>query len=566
MKWLREHAATRLSEKTGLAAESLSGSFKLPDNPERGDLALPCFLIARDMKRKPNEIAAELAELFTGDALFEKVEAAGPFVNFTYATRTLAERVLAEIAERGDAYGFGVEGQGQTVVLDFSSPNIAKPIAFHHIRSTVIGNALAKLHEARGYKTVRINYLGDWGTQFGKLIVAYRRWGDDDALNRDQIRHLLAIYVRFHQEAEKEPGLEDEAREWFARMERGDDEALKLWRLFYDISLKEFDRIYKRLGVRFDLFEGESRYRDRLDAVIEQVSQRAGTLESQGALVVELGEDMPPCLLRKADGATLYATRDIAAAMDRYERFAFDRSLYVVAVQQSMHFRQFFTVLDKMGCEWASRCRHVPFGMLQLADRTMSTRKGEVIFLDDVLDKSVALSLAAIEEKNPALPNKEEVARQVGVGAIIFGDLVNRRTNDVTFEWERILNFNGETGVYVQYTHARCRAILRKAPARQNAAPDYARFTRAEERVVMKLLGQFPERIERACEDFEPSLVAQHLVDLCQAFNKVYNIEGYRFLDADQATREARLALAEAVAVVLKSGLGLLGVEAPEEM
>ena len=567
MKAVREYIVDVLAGETSFPRERFLGLFKTPDSPERGDLALPCFPFAGELKRKPGEIALEWAGLFSDSPLFDGVEAVGPFLNFTYNGPELARRVVLDAIDRADVYGAGSEGEGKTVVIDFSSPNIAKPIAFHHIRSTVIGNALANLHEARGYKAVRLNYIGDWGTQFGKLIVAYKRWGNEETLRREGIRHLLEIYVRFHDEAEKNPELEDEARGWFVRMEEGDREAGELWQLFYDISLKEFSLIYDMLGIRFDFFEGESRYRHELDRTIELVAEKAGVEESQGALIVDLESDkLPPCLLRKADGATLYATRDIAAAIDRYERFKFDRSLYVVAQQQAMHFKQFFLVLKKMGYAWADRMEHVSFGMLQLADKTMSTRKGQVIFLEDVLNKSIALSKEAIEEKNPELENKEKVARAVGVGAIIFGDLVNRRTNDVTFEWSRILNFQGETGVYVQYTNARCRSMLKKAGGadRKSFKPDLLK--RPEEKEVMKLIGLFPDRVESACRELDPSLVARLLTELCRAFNRLYNIEGYRFLDRDASTRATRLLLAEASAAVLSRGLALLGLEAPKEM
>ena len=567
MKAIREQIAHTLADATSFPRERILELFKLPDTPERGDVALPCFPFAKTLKRKPNQIAAEWTKLFADDPTFAGVGATGPFLNFTYSGPALAERVLKEALADPEAYGNGGEGAGKTVVIDFSSPNIAKPIAFHHIRSTMIGHAVANLHEARGWKTVRINYLGDWGTQFGKLIVAYRRWGSMEELQKRKIRHLLEVYVRFHREIETEPGLEEEARRWFVRMEGGDREALGLWRLFYDISLEEFNRVYRRLGVHFDFFEGESDYRDRLDETIDLVNRRAGVTRSEGAWVVDLSDDgLPPCLLRKADGATLYATRDIAAAIDRSERFTFDRSLYVVDHRQSMHFRQFFRVLTKMGYAWAALMEHVPFGMLQLKDRTMSTREGEVIFLDDVLDRAVELAREAIEEKNAALAGKDEVARQVGIGAIIFGDLVNRRGNDVTFEWERILNFQGETGVYVQYTHARCRSMLRKAGGVDGKLFDPQFLSRREEKDVLKLLGQFPDRVERGCIDCDPSQVARLLIELCRAFNRVYTIEGYRFLDPDPKIRATRLTLAEGCVLVLRRGLSLLGLEAPEEM
>lgn len=567
MQVIRQLIAEKLADKVSFDKTRFLSLFKIPDTADRGDLALPCFPFAKELKKKPDQIAADFVETFRDDPLFAKVEATGPFLNFTYNGVELAKRFLPEVIKQGDAYGNNADGEGKSVVIDFSSPNIAKPIAFHHIRSTVIGAALARLHEACGYKVEKINYLGDWGTQFGKLIVAYKRWGNEKELRERQIRHLLDIYVKFHQVAEEEPELEEEARGWFVKMEKGDEEALELWRLFYEISMKEFERIYSLLGIEFDRFEGESRYRDELDKIIDLVGEKAGTEISKGALVVNLDDDkLPPCLLRKADGATLYATRDIAAAIDRYERFKFTRSLYVVAQQQAVHFKQFFRVLEKMGYQWADRLTHISFGMLQLADKTMSTRKGQVIFLEDVLSRAIALAKETIESKNAALENKDDVARQVGVGAIIFGDLINRRTNDVTFEWEKILNLQGETGVYVQYTNARCRSMLRKAGEIDQSKVDFSKYTAPEEKDIIKLLSQFPDKVRFACDKFDPSIIARHLIDLCKAFNRIYNIDGYRFLDDNETLLNTRMYLAKTLTITLVRGLAILGLEAPEEM
>jgi len=567
MKVIRQLIVDTLIDKVSFPADRFISLFKTPDTSDRGDLALPCFPFAKELKKKPDVIASEWVELFSNEKLFLKVESAGPFLNFTYNGVEIAKRFLPEVISNEDSYGENKTGEGKTVVIDFSSPNIAKPIAFHHIRSTVIGAALAKLHAACGWQVERINYLGDWGTQFGKLIVAYNRWGSEKELREKQIRHLLDIYVKFHQVAEEEPELEEEARGWFVKMENSDEEALKLWNLFYEISMKEFEHIYSLLGVEFDRFEGESRYRDNLDAVIDLVGEKAGTEISKGALIVNLDDDkMPPCLLRKADGATLYATRDIAAAIDRFERFNYDRSLYVVAQQQAIHFKQFFKVLNKMGYDWSNRLNHISFGMLQLADKTMSTRKGQVIFLEDVLSRSIALAKEAIESKNADLKNKDQVAKQVGVGAIIFGDLINRRTNDVTFEWDKILSFQGETGVYVQYTNARCQSMLRKAGKLDEKDLDFSKLDRPEEKDIIKLISQFPDKIETACNKFDPSIIAKHLIDLCKAFNRVYNIDGYRFLAEDQTLKTTRLYLTKALTIALIRGLSLLGLEAPEEM
>jgi len=464
MKFILEQIADRVSQEVPFDASAILGMFKTPDNPERGDIALPCFPFAKALKKAPQQLAAELETVFCGFEAFEQVKAEGPFLNFSIRPSWLAQKLLPQLLEEKASFGHAKAPTGKTMVIDFSSPNVAKPIGFHHIRSTVIGNALSNIFDAIGWKTERINYLGDWGTQFGKLIVAYKRWGNEETLRKEKIQHLLDLYVRFHKEVENEPAMEDEARAWFKRSEDKDPEALRLWKLFREISTEEFSRIYRMLGVHFDHFDGESLYSDRLDATVELVHKLAGTKISQGATIVDLeDENMPPCLLRKADGATLYATRDIAAAIDRYERFHYDLSLYVVAIQQSAYFKQLFSVLRRMGFEWHNRLAHVAFGMLHLADKKMSTRSGDFISLEEVLLKSIELSKQAIEEKNPDLAGKDEVARQVGVGAIIFGDLINRRTNDITFDWEKILNFNGETGVYLQYAYARARSMLRKA-------------------------------------------------------------------------------------------------------
>ncbi len=567
MKWILESLAETLSPLVSMPAEAVQKLFRVEANAERGDLALPCFPFAKALKQKPDAIAQTLAESIAALDAVEQAEAAGPFLNIRLKLSAIAEHVFTSCLDAPDSFGQNQTGEGKTVVLDFSSPNIAKPIAFHHIRSTVIGNALANLHEACGWKTVRINYLGDWGTTQGKLISAFRRFGSADALQADPIKHLLEIYVRFHQEAETQPELLDEAKALFKNLEDGDASCETLWTQFRELSIREFRRIYDRMGIRFDHYDGESLYRHQLDETVEEVTQKAGAKIDQGALIVDLSDKkLPPCLLRKDDGATLYATRDIAATKDRHERFSFDRSLYVVASQQTVYFQQLFEVLKRMDFDYATRCEHIPFGMLQLADKTMSTRKGQVIFLEDVLDKAVALSREAIAEKNPNLNNADQVAEQVGIGAIIFGDLVAHRKNDVTFEWSRILDFKGKTGVYVQYTHARCRSMLRKGEMDADLK-DSAQFTRPEEKEVLKGIAQFPDMVQKATDSCDPSLIANHLVNLCQSFNSLFSMgTEYRFLDDNPALRSTRLSLVLAVATTLKNGLQLLGLATPEEM
>jgi len=567
MKFILDLIAGRIAQEVPFEASAILGMFKTPDNAERGDIALPCFPFAKAMKKAPQQLAAELEKLFAGFEAFELVKAEGPFLNFSIRPQWLAEQILPQLLKEKETFGHAKAPAGKTMVIDFSSPNVAKPIGFHHIRSTVIGNALSNIFEAIGWKAVRINYLGDWGTQFGKLIVAYKRWGNEETLKKEKIQHLLDLYVRFHKEVENEPTMDDEARAWFKRSEEKDPEAMRLWKLFREISTEEFSRIYSLLGVRFDHFDGESLYSDRLDATVDLVHKLVGTVVSQGATIVDLeDENMPPCLLRKADGATLYATRDIAAAMDRYERFHYDLSLYVVAIQQSAYFKQLFSVLRRIGFEWHNRLAHVAFGMLHLADKKMSTRSGDFISLEEVLLKSIDLSRQAIQEKNPELAGKEDVARQVGVGAIIFGDLVNRRTNDITFDWEKILNFNGETGVYLQYAYARARSMLRKAGGYdpQKVKPEL--LDNPIEKDVLKLISQFPEKLEQAAMQYDPSIIARLAIDTARSFNRLYTTAGYRFIADEESIKTARLAFADTVSTFIKNVLALLGVECPEEM
>ncbi len=446
-----------------------------------------------------------------------------------------------------------------------SSPNIAKPFSMGHLRSTVIGNALALIVEKSGYQPIKINHLGDWGTQFGKLISAYKRWGDAEMVKKNPIKELLTLYVKFHAEAETDPALEDEGRSWFKKLEDGNQEALDLWQWFRDESLKEFSRIYDLMGVSFDSYAGEAFYNDKMDRIVELLEEKQLLVESDNAQVVELTEEeLPPCLIKKSDGATLYATRDLAAALYRKEHYDFAQSLYVVGHEQSLHFKQLITVLKKMGFDWADRMVHIPFGMMLKDGKKMSTRKGKVVLLEEVLAESIDMARTNIEEKNPNLTNKEEVAKQVGVGAVIFHDLKNYRMNDIEFSLEEMLRFEGETGPYVQYTFARACSILRKAGWQPTTAPSQAYQTAWEkEWKVVSMLMEFPTSIKRACENYDPSQVAKYIVDLGQVFNKYY--AEVKVLE-ESPERETRLALVYSVTVVLKEGLRLLGISAPEEM
>jgi len=549
----------------GFDAEKVYGMLEIPPNPAMGDLAFPCFQLAKALRKAPPQIAQEVAAQFSGTPVRE-VQAVGPYVNLFLDQETVARKVIGTILAQGSAYGSRDVGGGRQVPIDLSSPNIAKPFSMGHLRSTVIGNAIANIMEKHGYKPVRINHLGDWGTQFGKLIVAYKKWGDEAKVKAEPIKELLQLYIRFHEEAEKDPSLEDEGREWFKKLEDGNEEALHLWQWFRDESLKEFMKIYELMGVQFDSFHGEAFYNDKMDRVVQLLEEKGLLAESEGALVVTLDEyEMPPCLIKKSDGATLYATRDLAAALYRHETYDFAKALYVVGNEQRLHFQQLYKVLEKMGYEWAKDMHHIPFGMMLKDGKKMSTRKGKVVLLEEVLAQAIDDVLKVIQEKNPTLENKAEVARQVGVGAVIFHDLKNYRLNDINFSWEEMLTFEGETGPYVQYTHARACSLLRKGgyqPGDTTLVP--GALEGKEAWAVVTLLNSFPEVIDKAREGFDPSQIGKYVIDLAQAFNKFY--ANVRILAEEEDVKMSRLQLVAAVVTVLKEGLRLLGLQAPEEM
>ncbi|MGQ7276429.1 arginine--tRNA ligase [Brevibacillus thermoruber] len=558
-------ALTRLGADQ-FTAETVYDMLETPPNPSMGDIAFPCFQLAKALRKAPPLIAAELAGEVSGTPIRE-AKAVGPYLNLFLDQESVARDVIGTILTQGSAYGSRDIGQGRNVPIDLSSPNIAKPFSMGHLRSTVIGNAIANIMEKHGYRPIRINHLGDWGTQFGKLIVAYKLWGDEEKVKAEPIKELLHLYVRFHEEAEKDPSLEDQGREWFKKLEDGDEEARRLWQWFRDESLKEFMKIYDLMGVQFDSFHGEAFYNDKMDRVVSMLEEKGLLTESDGALVVNLDEyDMPPCLIKKSDGATLYATRDLAAALYRYETYNFAKALYVVGNEQRLHFQQLYKVLEKMGFEWAKEMYHIPFGMMLKDGKKMSTRKGKVVLLEEVLAQAIEDVLNVIREKNPSLENKEEVARQVGVGAVIFHDLKNYRLNDINFSWEEMLTFEGETGPYVQYTHARACSLLRKGgyePTSEVKLPAGALDSK-EAWAVITLLNSFPEVIDRAREQFDPSQIGKYVIDLAQAFNKFY--ANVRILAEEEDVKTARLQLVAAVVTVLKEGLRLLGLAAPEEM
>lgn len=546
--------------------------FDLIETPPRenmGDLALPCFKFAEIFHKNPNKIAEEISkEISTQKKYFENVKNMGPYVNFFFNKEFIAESVVKNILQQGLNYGKNNIGQNKNIIVEFSSPNIAKPFSIAHIRTTVIGHALRNIYDFLGFNTIAINHLGDYGTQFGKLIVAYKKWGDKKAIEANPIPELLKLYVKFHNVAEEQPQLEDEARTWFKKLENDNQEAKELWHWFKNVSLKEFNRVYDLLNINFDSFAGESFYSDKMSEVIEKLKEKDLLTESEGASIVDLEEfDMPPAMIKKSDGSTLYITRDLAAAIYRKTYYNFTKNIYVVGSQQNLHFQQMFKILELMGYEWAKNCTHIPFGMVSLKEGTMSTRKGRVIFLEDVFKKAIEKTRKIIEEKNPSLKNKDKVAKDVGIGAVIFQELSHSRIKDYTFSWDTALSFEGETGPYLQYTHARANSVLEKANIKNNSLKkniNYSILTEEQSFLIIKLLYDFPSCIIRAMEKNEPFLITRHITDLAQAFNKFYH-ENPILVD-DNEIREARLLLVFAVKSVIKIGLKLLGIKAPDKM
>ena len=558
--------ANCLKEKIeDLTLEEIVALIEVPPNKEMGDFAFPCFKLAKVFRKAPNMIAADLAENIEDNGAISKVMPLGGYVNFFVNKSQLAETVINDVLTKKEKYGHTDLGQDKAVVIDFSSPNIAKPFHIGHIRTTVIGNALYKIYDSQGYNVVRVNHLGDYGTQFGKLIVAFKLWGSKEAVEANPIPELLKLYVKFHEEAEQKPEMEDEARAWFTKLENGDEEAKALWQWFRDESLKEFARVYDLLDIEFDSYAGESFYSDKMDSVIETLKDKKLLVQSQGTNVVDLEEyNMPPALITKNDGSTLYMTRDLAAAIYRKNTYDFDKCIYVVGSQQSLHFQQLFKVLELMGYEWSKDLIHVPFGMVALEEGTMSTRKGRVVFLEDVLKQAVEKTKEIVLSKNPNAKNVEQIAKQVGVGAVVFQELSNSRIKDYTFSWSRTLSFEGETGPYVQYTHARCCAVLRKAEEEVTTDINYDLLSDGDGAEVLKVIGSFNKSILAAMRKNEPHIITRFVLDLAQAFNKFYHDNPILVEDAE--LRKARLALVAATRQTIENALALLGMHAPERM
>ena len=548
--------------KDDLTLEQVEQLLENPKSAEHGDVAFPAFSLAKVYRKAPQQIAADLAEKIDS-ANFEKIEVVGPYLNFFMNKELISKKVLQTVVKEKEHYGDSNIGNQGTVPIDMSSPNIAKPISMGHLRSTVIGNSIGFIMEKIGYQPIRINHLGDWGTQFGKLIKKKKKWGSEEAVKAEPINELLRLYVQFHEVVETEPELNEEARAWFKRLEEGDEEAIQLWQWFRDESMKEFNKIYDLLEVQFDSLNGEAFYNDKMDEIVELLEEKHLLNEDKGAEIVDLSAyDLNPALIKKSDGATLYITRDLAAALYRKRTYDFKQSLYVVGNEQSYHFKQLKAVLKEMGFDWSDDMHHIPFGLITQGGKKLSTRKGKIVLLEEVLNEAIQSAKEQISEKNPDLENKDVVAKQVGVGAVIFHDLKNDRLNTFDFNLEEVVRFEGETGPYVQYTHARAVSLLEKAGFVPSETADYALNDDISWEVV-KLVQKYPETVLSAGEKYEPSVIAKHAIKLAQAFNKYY---AHTKILADDEQKEARLALVYAVTVLLKEDLRLLGLHAPDKM
>ncbi len=558
-------------EALGLSINELKEMIEIPADEAMGDFALPCFKFAKTMHKAPQMIAADIAAKASGNDCFDRVEQVNAYVNFFINRAHFAGEVVNEVNGLGENYGKSNVGEGKKVIVEYSSPNIAKPFHIGHIRSTVIGNAIYNLYKEIGYDAIRINHLGDYGTQFGKMIVAYRKWGSEEELKKDPIKTLLSYYTKFHVEVEEHPELDDEARQTFAALEAGSPEEVALWEKFREYSLAEFNRVYDMLGITFDSYAGESFYSDKMPAVVDELRDKGLLVESQGAHIVDLEPyDMTPAVILKSDGSSLYATRDIAAAIYRKNHYDFYKNIYVVASQQNLHFKQWRKVLELMGYEWEKDCIHVPFGLVSLeGGETLSTRKGNVVFLEDVLNNAVDKTRDIMLEKNPNTAELDRIAKEVGIGAVIFQELSNNRIKDYVFSWDKVLNFDGETGPYVQYTHARACSVLRNADeedikAIREGKCDYSYLNSDSAYSLVKLLYRVPEVICDAADKYEPSILTRHLVDIAQSFNKFYHDEHILVDNTDE--KRAKLSLVLASKIVIANCLAILGIKAPERM
>ncbi len=564
---MKEQLATIISQHVeGLTPDDILSLLETPPKPELGDYAFPCFRLAKTMHKTPNLIAEDLKSAIMGHLDFiEDIQVQGAYCNF-YIKKDVFVTAMLTAASKENFGGSDV-GAGKSICIDYSSPNVAKNFHVGHLRTTIIGNSLAKIYSKLGYTVHRINHLGDWGTQFGKLIVAYKKWGSKEAVEEKGIAELMELYVKFHEEAATDETLIEQARAWFVKMEQGDEEALSIWQWFKDISLIEYHRIYDLLGVEFDSYNGESFYRDKTQAVVNRLEQAHLLKESDGAYIVDLSEyDMAPCIIKKADGGSIYATRDLAAIFYRKETYNFVKCLYVTGQEQKLHFAQVFKVIELLGNDWASeQLIHIPYGLVSLAGAKLSTRSGNIIYAEDILLEAISKVKEVIAEKNPNLENKDEVAKMVGVGAIIFNDLFNQRIKDVSFQWDKILNFDGETGPYVQYTYARCSSLLRAVPDfDETASIDASILTDLDSMELLKAINKFPKVVADAAEKYEPFMISRFAVDVAQAFNRFYT--NNRINVPEKVVRNARLKLVAVTRTTLRDALALLGINCPEQM
>ncbi len=563
----KQYVKEKIVELTSLESDAVEKVLETPPDEKMGDLAFPCFILAKTMRKAPPLIASELASQLESDENLEKVEAAGGYLNFFFNRAKYESEVINAIKNAGEDWGKSTLGNGKTVLVEYSSPNIAKPFHIGHLFSTAVGNSLARIYKYLGYDVQSLNHLGDWGTQFGKLISAYKRWGVKEVIEKDPINELLKIYVKFHDEAKQNPELEDEAREYFKLLEDGDEETTALWTYFKDISLVEFKRVYEMLGVKFDSYNGEAFYSDKMDEVVELLRDAKLLVESDGAQVVDLSDlNMPPCIILKSDGATIYATRDIAAALYRHRTYNFDKNIYVVGTPQALHFKQIFATMQRAGWEWSKDCEHVGFGLVKLPGKSMSTRNGDVVFLEDVLNESIDKTKAIIKENNPDMADIDEKAKKIGIGAILYTFLKNSREKDIVFSWDTMLDFEGESAPYCQYGYARGKSILRRAEGIDYSNADMSKATSDEEYSLIKHINSFSEAIISAADKNEPFYINRYVTNLTKAFNKFYNTNPILKDDVDIEVKKARLAIVDVTCQVIKSALYLLGIETVESM
>lgn len=565
MKDYKEIIAEKLEGKElGLSKDEIYQLIEIPPQENMGDYSFPCFQLAKTLRKNPAQIATELASTLDLED-FAEVKNVGPYINFFLDRKNFENQVINIIIEKKENFGKSEMGKGKTAIVEFSSVNIAKPFHIGHIRSTVIGDALRNIHEFLGYNTIATNYIGDYGTQFGTMIAAYKLWGDDEKLNANPIQELLNLYVRYNTEASENEEMMDAARQEFKNLEEGEEEATRLWSWFKEISFNEFDRVYKLLDIDFDNYKGEAYYSEYMPAILEELKEKNLLVESDGAQIIDLSEfDLPPSIIIKSNGSSAYITRDIATAINRKKEYNFDENLYVVATQQNLHFQQLWRILELMGYDLYKGCKHISFGMVSLKDQTLSTRKGQVVFLEDVLNKAIDKTREIMENREDTVDDIDEVSRIVGIGAVKFQELYNNRIKDYVFDWDEVLNFDGETGPYVQYTYARAKSVLRKAGIDEIKPLDIEKITSDEEFTLVKKLAGFEDVVIKAKEKYEPSLITRHLTDIAKSFNKFYNSS--KIMVEDEKLKEERLALAYVTAIVIKTALGLLGIRTVEKM